>query len=135
MQSLPSNFLSKFLQSLWLSVSARVILILAMQLFLLAAGAYQPLIHPIADLDRQQQILNSITIVLLWFSIPATWIGYKIAFGDWLRASFLKKFLIGFAAQFLIFHSINVLILSLAKEQVGLIRHRTIHGCSGSWEF
>ncbi|MDX2107317.1 MAG: hypothetical protein SFY67_13030 [Candidatus Melainabacteria bacterium] len=57
MQSLPSNFLSKFLQSLWLSVSARVILILAMQLFLLAAGAYQPLIHPITDLSSHMDRL------------------------------------------------------------------------------
>lgn len=128
--ALPIEYFSKFISEIWLSVSSRVILILAMQLFLLAAGAYQPLTNPIADLDRPHQILNSITIVLLWFSIPATWIGYKIAFGDWLKASFFKKFLIGFAAQFLIFHSMNVLILHLAKDQVGPIHRHSIHSCS-----
>jgi len=100
-----------------------------MQLLLLGAGAYNPIIAPAVDLSKRMQILNSISIVLLFFAIPASWIGYKLAFGTWLTYSPYKKFLIGFFAQFLILHSMNVLIIQLAKNQIGPLQRHSIHGC------
>jgi hypothetical protein len=130
MNSLPIEFFSKFLTGLWLAVSARVALLLSMQLFLLGAGAYNPVIAPVSNPDALTKLLNSVTIVLLFYALPASWIGYKIAFGDWLKCSWRKKFVLGFIAQFVVFHSMNVLILSLAKDQIGPLHRHSIHGCS-----